>query len=209
MLEEMMNRPKNIFVVEDDPNVSVVLTTRLENLGYRICGTAETGADAISGVRRLHPDLITMDILLRGEMNGIETAEKISDHTDIPIIYMTCLADQEIFDRAIRTNPYGYIVKPYDTNELRSTIEIALVKYEASKEREKLILQLENALQEVKTLRDLLPICSSCKKIRSDDNNCWQRLEDYIASHLEVNFTHGICPDCAQRLYPSLFEKDR
>ena len=204
-----MNRPKNIFVVEDDPNVSVVLTTRLENLGYRICGTAETGADAISGVRRLHPDLITMDILLRGEMNGIETAEKISDHTDIPIIYMTCLADQEIFDRAIRTNPYGYIVKPYDTNELRSTIEIALVKYEASKEREKLILQLENALQEVKTLRDLLPICSSCKKIRSDDNNCWQRLEDYIASHLEVNFTHGICPDCAQRLYPSLFEKDR
>jgi DNA-binding NtrC family response regulator len=199
---------KNIFIVEDDPNVSIVLTTRLETLGYRICGTAETGADAISGVRRLHPDLITMDILLKGGMNGIETAEKISGHTDIPIIYMTCLADQEIFDRAIRTNPYGYIVKPYDTNELRSAIEIALVKYEASKEREKLILQLENALREIKTLRGLLPICSSCKKIRTDDNNCWQRLEDYIASHLEINFTHGICPDCARNLYPSLFEKD-
>ena len=203
-----MNRPKNIFVVEDDPNVSIVLTTRLENLGYRICGKAETGEDAISGVRRLHPDLITMDILLKGKMNGIETAEKISDHTDIPIIYMTCLADQEIFDRAIRTNPYGYIVKPYDTNELRSAIEIAIVKYEASKEREKLILQLKNALQEVKTLRGLLAICSSCKKIRRDDDNCWQRLEDYITSHLEVNFTHGICPDCARRLYPGLFDKD-
>jgi CheY-like chemotaxis protein len=204
----MMNRPKKIFVVEDDPNVSIVLTTRLESLGYKICGTAESGAEAINGVRKFHPDLITMDILLKGEMNGIETAQKISVNSDIPIIYMTCLADQDIFERAIHTNPYGYIVKPYDTNDLRSAIEIAFVKYEASIEREKLITKLENALQEVKTLRGLLPICSSCKKIRTDDNSCWQRLEDYIANHLEVNFTHGICPDCAQRLYPSLFEKD-
>jgi response regulator RpfG family c-di-GMP phosphodiesterase len=65
-----MHRPINILVVEDDPNVSTVLTARLESLGYQICGTAETGLEAISGVYRHHPDLVTMDILLKGEMNG-------------------------------------------------------------------------------------------------------------------------------------------
>lgn len=203
----MMHHPIRIFVVEDDPNVSTVLTARLESLGYRICGTAETGEDAIKNVRRLRPDLITMDILLKGGINGIEAAEKISGQTDVPVIYMTCLADQEIFERALRTNPFGYIVKPYDTNELRSAIEIAIVKYGAAKEREALITQLEAALSEVKTLRELLPICSSCKKIRMDDDNCWQRIEDYIATRLEVKFTHGICPDCAQKLYPNLYGK--
>ena len=202
-----MDRPINIFVVEDDPNVSIVLTTRLESLGYRICGTAETGEDAIGGVSRLRPDLITMDILLKGVMNGIEAAEKISEQSDIPIIYMTCLSDQDVFERAVKTNPYGYIIKPYDTNELRSTIEIAIVKYEASKEREELISQLEKALKEVKTLSGLLPICSSCKRIRSDDDDdCWQHIEDYIVSHSDANFTHGICPECARQLYPTLYE---
>jgi CheY-like chemotaxis protein len=203
-----MNCSKTIFVVEDDPNVSIVLTTRLENLGYQICGTAESGAEAIDRIRRLHPDLITMDILLKGDMNGIETAKRISGQIDSPIIYMTCLADQEIFESAIKTNPYGYIIKPYDTNELRSAIEIAFIKYEAAKERESLIAQLKNALREVKTLRGLLPICSACKKIRTDDDECWQRIEDYMASRLEVSFTHGICPDCARKLYPNLYEKN-
>ena len=75
-------------------------------------------------------------------------------------------------------------------------------------ERSKLVSELQEALGRIEVLDGLLPICSSCKKIRTDDDNCWQQLEDYIASHLEVNFTHGICPDCARNLYPSLFEKD-
>lgn len=200
-----MHRQINILVVEDDPNVCIVLTTRLESLGYHICGTAETGLEAISGVYRYHPDIVTMDILLKGEMNGIEAAAKIAEGSDVPIIYMTCLSDQKVFERAIKTNPYSYITKPYDINELRSAIEIAMVKHEAAKERESLIAQLQKALQEVKTLTGLLPICASCKKIRNDDES-WQQIEDYIASHSDADFTHGICPECAHRLYPELYQ---
>lgn len=201
-----MHRQINILVVEDDPNVSTVLTARLESLGYRVCGTAETGFEAISGVYRHHPDLVTMDILLKGEMTGIDAATKIAERSDVPVIYMTCLSDQKVFDRAIQTNPYGFIVKPYDINELRSAIEIAVVKHEAAKERESLIAQLQKALQEVKTLSGLLPICASCKKIRNDDDNSWQQIEEYISSHSNADFTHGICPECAHRLYPELYQ---
>lgn len=200
-----MNRSANILVVEDDPNVSTVLTARLESLGYRICATAETGYAAIAAVQHHHPDLVTMDILLKGEMNGIEAAGRIAERSSVPVIYMTCLADRQIFDRAIRTNPYGYIIKPYEINELRSSIEIALVKHAAATERETLIAKLKVALQEVKTLSGLLPICSSCKRIRNDDDNTWQQIEAYIASHSDADFTHGICPDCAHRLYPDLY----
>jgi CheY-like chemotaxis protein len=199
-----MQRQTLILVVEDDPNVSTVLSARLESMGYRVCGTAETGFEAISGVYRHHPDLVTMDILLKGKMTGIEAAAKIAEQSDVPIIYMTCLADRNVFERAIKTNPYGYIIKPYDINELRSAIEIAMVKHEAAKSRETLIAQLQKALQEVKTLRGLLPICASCKKIRKDDNS-WQQIEEYIASHSDADFTHGICPECAHRLYPELY----
>ncbi|MGA6924539.1 MAG: response regulator [Desulfosarcina sp.] len=199
-----MHPQASIFVVEDDLNVSTVLTARLESLGYRICGTAETGFDAISGVYRHHPDLVTMDILLKGEMNGIQAATKISENSDVPIIFMTCLSDQQVFERAIRTNPFGYIIKPYDIHELRSTIEIAMVKHKAAKEREALIAQLQKALQEVKTVTGLLPICASCKRIRNDADKSWQAIEEYIASHSDANFTHGICPECAHRLYPDL-----
>jgi len=83
-----MNKSINILVVEDDPNVSAVLCARLESLGYTICATAETGLEAISGVFRHHPDLVTMDILLKGEMNGIEAAAKIAEQSDVPVIFM-------------------------------------------------------------------------------------------------------------------------
>lgn len=200
-----MHPQVRIFVVEDDPNVSTVLTARLESLGYLICGTAESGFEAISGVYRHLPDLVTMDILLKGEMNGIEAAAKISEGSDVPIIFMTCLSDRQVFERAIQTNPFGYIVKPYDINELRSAIEIAIVKHRAAKEREALIAQLKKALKEVKIVTGLLPICAACKRIRNNDDSSWQPIEDYIASHSDANFTHGICPDCAHRLYPDLY----
>lgn len=196
--------PAKIFVVEDDVNVAVVLEARLESFGYSVCGIAHTGPKAIQGTENHHPDLVLMDIMLEGDMNGIEAAEKIGETSDVPIIFISCLNDTAVLDRAIKTNPSGYLVKPYDNAELRSCIEIALVKYRAAKEREKLIVELENALLQVKKLSGLLPICAACKKIR-DKKGGWQQIEDYIATHSEADFSHSICPQCAQRLYPELY----
>jgi hypothetical protein len=120
---------------------------------------------------------------------------------------MTCLSDQSIFEKAIKTNPYGYIIKPYDINALRSAIEIAVVKHRAAQSQKILISRLQKALKEVKTLSGLLPICASCKRIRSEEDGSWQPIEDYIASHSEADFSHGICPQCANRLYPELYQK--
>jgi YesN/AraC family two-component response regulator len=139
-------------------------------------------------------------------MNGIEAAKIIQQQSDVPIIFITCLNDPAVLDSAINANPYGYLVKPYDNAALKSSIEITLIKHQAKKEREKLIGELEQALLEVKRLSGLLPICASCKRIR-DDEGGWQQIEDYIASHSEAIFSHGICPKCARKLYPEVYHE--
>jgi CheY-like chemotaxis protein len=192
-----------ILIVEDDKNVGAVLEARLQSFGYNVCAIAETGAQAIHQNRSHEPDLILMDILLKGEMNGIETAEQIASGYDVPIIYLSCLNTDEVMDRAAKTNPYGYIIKPYNNSELRLTIEIALVKHAAAKEREKLIEALEKSLEEIKRLSGLLPICAQCKRIRDEQDN-WHEIESYISNHSEADFSHGLCPDCARVLYPEL-----
>jgi two-component system, response regulator PdtaR len=202
-LKKVPVTPATILVVEDDINVAAVMEARLESFGYNVCDIARTGLKAIEGQARHRPDLVLMDILLEGDMNGIEAAEQISAKSDVPIIFVTCLNDPSVLDKAIQTHPYGYLVKPYDNAELRSCIEIALVKHKAAKEREELIAQLEDALLQVRKLSGLLPICASCKKIR-DKEGGWQHIEDYISDHSEADFSHSICPQCARRLYPEL-----
>jgi CheY-like chemotaxis protein len=195
--------PTAILIVEDDKNVAAVLEARLESYGHSVCAVAETGAQAIQLNRVHQPNLILMDIMLKGDINGIETAEQIVPDYDVPIIYLSCLSADEIMDRAARTNPYGYLIKPYNNSELRLSIEIALVKHAAVKEREKLIKALEASLEEVKQLSGLLPICAKCKRIRDKQDN-WHEIESYISNHSEVDFSHSLCPHCAQTLYPEL-----
>jgi CheY-like chemotaxis protein len=193
--------PAVILVAEDETNVAAVLEARLQAFGYTVCAIVRTGPEAIAYAKRHHPDLVLMDILLASEMNGIEAARQIRELSDVPIIFMTCLNDPAVLDSAIQTNPSGYLVKPYENAELRSCIEIALIRYRAAKEREKLIAQLEEALLQVKRLSGLLPICAACKKIR-DNQGHWHQVEEYITTHSEAGFSHGICPQCARELYP-------
>lgn len=204
MEKEMIKPPVKLLVVEDDPHVATVLEARLQTFGYQVCGIARTGPAAVRGVAEHRPDLVLMDILLEGDMNGIEAAELIHNQVDMPIVFVTCLSEQSMLDRAVKANAYGYILKPYDNAELRYTIQIALIKFSAAKEREKLIEKLEQALVEVKRLSGLLPICASCKKIR-DEKGKWQPIEDYIHAYSEADFTHGICPECGPKLYPGVY----
>jgi hypothetical protein len=88
------------------------------------------------------------------------------------------------------------------------TASLALLHHRETRDRERLIQQLQEALAQVKTLRGLLPICASCKKVR-DDRGYWSQIETYIGNHSEAEFTHGICPECAKKLYPVYFEQER
>jgi two-component sensor histidine kinase/AmiR/NasT family two-component response regulator len=122
-----------ILVVEDDKIISMEIKDRLENLGYEVLDVVFSGERAIEKATETAPDLVLMDIKLKGKMDGIEAAEKIRFLLDVPVVYLTAYTDENTLQRAKITEPYGYIVKPLEERELHSNIEIALYKHEAEK----------------------------------------------------------------------------
>jgi PAS domain S-box-containing protein len=147
----------SIFIVEDELIVADDIRLTLENLGYTIAGIAQTGETAISLVPEHTPNLILMDIQLGGSLDGIVTADWIHTHLGIPVIFLTAHADDKNIDRAKVTEPYGYIVKPYDERELHSVIEMALYKHrmeQQARENERTIRALANAIPDAVLLLD-------------------------------------------------------
>jgi len=122
-----------ILVVEDENIVAEEIRVRLKNLGYTIADIASSGEEAMEKVAGAHPDLVLMDIQLQEEMDGVETAKHIRANFDIPIIYLTSYADDNTLERAKITEPFGYVIKPFDERKLHSVIEIALYKNKMEK----------------------------------------------------------------------------
>ena len=129
----------NILIVEDELLIAKNLSHKLESLGYQIVGIVSCGADAIQRAGEMKPDLILMDIVIKGDMDGIETAVIINQKFDIPIIYTTAYADDETLQRAENTGSYGYLLKPFKQRELHATIKIALSKHQEAVKMQKLI----------------------------------------------------------------------
>lgn len=117
---------KAILLVEDDDIIAKVADWRLKNLGYKVCGRATTGAEAMELVVKNKPDLVLMDINIKGEIDGIETAKMIKKGFNIPVIYVTSHSDGPTLERARETKPDGFIVKPFDDNDLRVAIGLVL-----------------------------------------------------------------------------------
>ena len=193
-----------VLVVEDASIIAKDIQDMLRRLGYAVSAVASSGEEAVQKAAETHPDLVLMDIVLKGDMDGVEAAQQIRDRFHIPVVYLTAYADEDTLQRAKITEPFGLILKPFEERELHAAIEMALYKHKAEEERERLIRELEDALAEIKTLRGIIPICSSCKKIR-DDEGYWHQVEVYIRDHSEAEFSHGICPECAKKLYPEIF----
>jgi len=118
-----------ILMVEDELLTVEIIRRELEFLGYEVVGVLATGEEAIRVVGELKPDLILMDIILSGEMDGIAAAEQIIMKYDIPVVYITAYGDDSLFDRAKITEPFGYLIKPVQTNQLHHSIEMALYKH--------------------------------------------------------------------------------
>jgi len=331
-----MTDKARILIVEDESIIALDIRDRLESLGYAIAGATSFGQEAIQMAAETRPSVVLMDIRLKGAMDGVQAAEQIRARFDIPVVYLTAYSDETTLQRAKVTEPFGYLLKPFEDRELHIAIAVALYKHEmerklrqherwlaatlssigdaviatdaqgrielmnpaaealtgwqqgqvsgeywtkvfnilqettpplgqdpasqalpqgttagqtrhilitedgrevpigdsvspikdekgtitgavlifrdvsremqAQQAREELIAELQEALDKVKTLSGLLPICSSCKKIR-DDQGYWQQVEVYIQDHSDAEFSHGICPDCARKLYPDLFDK--
>jgi len=127
-----------ILVVEDEIIVAMELKHQLESMGYHVVGIAATGEEAIEVALEKNPDVILMDIMLKGDMDGIEAAKKINTHQDTHIIYTTAYSDEEILKKAKLTEPHGYILKPLNNSEINANIQMAIYKDESEKKNGKL-----------------------------------------------------------------------
>jgi two-component system, cell cycle sensor histidine kinase and response regulator CckA len=122
--------PSRIFVVEDEAIISEDISQTLQQLGYGIAGTSESGVHALLEVERTRPDLVLMDIQLAGRLDGIQTTAAIRKRWSIPVIYLTSHSDEATLARAKETGPHGYLLKPFNERDLRTAIEVALRKHE-------------------------------------------------------------------------------
>ncbi len=119
----------SILVVEDEVIVAEDVRRRLEEMGYRVTGVVSRGDQALTLVRRTHPDLVLMDIGLKGTVDGIEAARSILDEADVPIVFASAYSDDATLRRAKTIDPFGFVLKPFDERELRTAIEIGLYKH--------------------------------------------------------------------------------
>ena len=199
-----------IMIVEDEIIIARDLEMNLKNMGYTISSIVHSGEDAITTAKTAKPDLVLMDIVLLGEIDGTEAADAIMSDCNIPVVYLTAQPDKAILEKAALTAPYGYITKPFEDIELRVAIEIAIHRHRADIEREKLISKLQEAQSKIRQLQGLLPICSCCKQIR-DPKGYWHQLESYITNHSDVEFSHSLCPKCykVQKNEMEMMRKER
>jgi len=128
-----------ILVVEDEAIVAMGIKQKLEDLGHQVVDIAYTGEDAVETALKKKPDLILMDIVLKGSMDGIEAAAKIRNQLDIPVIYLTAYSDEEVLERARITEPYGYIIKPFKKSELNANIEMAIYKHGEDQKKSEIV----------------------------------------------------------------------
>ena len=165
----------NIIIVEDESIVAMEIKNMLEGLRYSVLDVVTSGEKAVEKVGKKQPDLVLMDIRLKGDIDGVEAARQIREKFDIPIIYLTAYADEETLKRAKITEPYGYILKPFEERELQCNIEMALYKHKIErkiKENEKHLRNIINSTSEV--------------IISFDGNNrvsTWNKTAEYITGY--------------------------
>jgi len=171
----------NILIVEDEAIVAKDIQQSLKKAGYNVVDVASTGEKAVELATDKKPDLVLMDIMLKGQMSGIEAAEEIRQILDIPVVFLTAYADESTFSKAKITEPYGYIIKPFKDIDLHTSIQLALHKHEKDsaikKDRDFLYSLVEN-----KEAKDIIFIKANHKlvKLKTADITYVEALKDYV-----------------------------
>lgn len=192
-----------ILIAEDDLTSRVVLTGMLKKEGHEVIA-AVNGAEAWLILQQ--PDAPPLVILERmmPEMDGIDVVRQIRTmQTSRPfyIIMLTSRGEKADIIEGLDAGANDYITKPFDPGELRARIEVGRRMIEMQDALTAKVEELHLALDQIRTLRGIVPICSNCKKIR-DDTGYWKQVEVYVREHTEAEFSHGICPECMKKLYP-------
>jgi two-component system, response regulator PdtaR len=189
-----------VVIADDQESMSAIIRRQLVKIGHLVIGKATNGRQAVEMTQLLQPDIVLMDIEMP-EMDGLEAARLIHEQCPRPVVLLTGHDDPEMVHKASQAGVGAYLMKPPSAPEIERSIIIAVARFADLMELRRLNIELQLALDNVKALKGLLPICASCKKIR-DDKGYWEGVESYIKKHTDVEFSHGLCPDCITRLYP-------
>ncbi len=199
----------SLLLVEDNPVDARLVRETLADMQadeFEITHVSTLG-DAIQALQSAEFEVLLLDLVLP-DSQGLETVKRVLEHaSDAAIVVLTGNADEELAVEAVREGAQDYLFKGTEGGVLIRATHHAMERKHLEIEREQLIQELQAALATVKRLSGLLPICAGCKKIR-DDRGYWTQVEQYIQEHTDVDFNHGICPECAEKLYSDFLEKE-
>jgi phosphoserine phosphatase RsbU/P len=198
-----------ILIAEDDLASRMILSATLRKIGYDVVET-QNGEQALDAMTQPGaPSLAILDWMMPG-LDGSEVIRILRDRpssTPPYLVLLTARTDKQDVAAGLNCGANDYLTKPFDPGELRARIAVGQRMIELQDSLHAKIAELRQALEEVKTLRGILPICSCCKKIRND-TGYWLQVEEYIGARSDAQFTHGICPQCLENLYPEFNEDE-
>jgi DNA-binding response OmpR family regulator len=198
-----------ILIAEDDFTSRGMLAAVLKKAGHEVVETVN-GLEAWQALQEPDaPRLVILDWMMP-EMDGLEVLRRVRAlPADRPpyILMLTGKTDKAEVIAGLDAGANDYLAKPFDPGELRARVEVGRRMVEMQDKLAEKIGELQRALAEIKTLRGIVPICASCKKIR-DDKGYWNQVEVYVRDHTEAEFSHGICPECMKKLYPEFAGED-
>lgn len=194
-----------ILIAEDDLTSRTMLAATLHKNGHDVVETVN-GEEAWEALRKSDaPRLAILDWMMP-VMDGVEVVRRIRAETSGPqpyILMLTAKGTKEDIVAALDTGANDYLVKPFHPTELRARVEVGRRLVDMQDQLTEQVKELRKALEDIKTLQGILPICMHCKKIRND-KGYWEQVESYISEHSAAFFSHGICPECMKQHYPDL-----
>lgn len=195
-----------VVIVDDIVENVRILHHCLKDEGYSFA-VARNAAELFAVMEARPPTLVLLDVMLP-DMDGFAVLERLradSRWADLPVIFVTARVEREDRLRGFACGGVDYVAKPFDAAEVRARVATHVALRGALEEQRKLVGELRVALDRVKRLEGIIPICARCKSVRTDDGY-WEQVESYL-SEFGLTFSHGLCPDCAKVVYPEA-EKD-
>ena len=198
-----------ILIAEDEKISRRILETTLIKVGHDVVAV-EDGVRALESIQKEAPDMLITDWMMP-KLDGLELCRRVRAlnlSSYVYVILLTALTQKERIIEGLDAGADDYITKPFERTELLARVRAGERVIQLEKSLRKKNTELSKALAQVKQLKGLLPICMFCKKIRNDENY-WQKLEEYLAEHTEADFSHSICPECLEKHYPDYAKKKR
>jgi len=190
-----------VLIADDETISRRLLEAALVRWNYEVV-TAIDGEEAWAALHQPDPPAIMVLDWLMPRRDGIDVCRKVRAHSRLSsayIILLTSRTSKEDIIEGLEAGADDYVTKPFDTAELRARMQVGVRVVKLQRALADRVRDLENALSRVKQLQGLLPICCYCKRIR-DDQHYWHQVEAYVGAHTDVRFSHGICPECSEKL---------